>query len=153
MNDIIKRTLNTAGLPAILEPVGLDSADGKRPDGITVFPFSQGKSLVWDATCSDTFCQTSLLDSALNPGSAANKAEERKMRYYQSLQDRHRFVPVSIETSGTYGTETAKFIAELGKRMTSITGEKRETEWLRQRLSVAIVQGNATSVLSTGSNS
>ena len=34
------------------------SADGNRPDGITVIPWSEGKFLVWDATCVDTFCQS-----------------------------------------------------------------------------------------------
>ena len=45
VNDIVKRGLVTAGIPAMLEPVGLDRGNGKCPDGITVFPFSQGKSL------------------------------------------------------------------------------------------------------------
>ena len=32
-------------LPSVLEPPGLDRGDGSRPDGITVFPFSGGRSL------------------------------------------------------------------------------------------------------------
>ena len=51
LNDVIKRSLQTAGVPSILEPVGIDRGDGKRPDGITIFPFSRGKCLCWDATC------------------------------------------------------------------------------------------------------
>ena len=38
MNDVIKRALQKAGLPSVLEPPGLDRGDGSRPDGITVFP-------------------------------------------------------------------------------------------------------------------
>ena len=60
LNDIIKRSLKQAGVPSWLEPVGLDRGDGRRPDGITVFPFSNGKSLTWDATCSDTFCKSNI---------------------------------------------------------------------------------------------
>ena len=44
-NYVVKRSLRGAGVPSILEPVGVDSGDGKRPDGIAVFPFSRGKSL------------------------------------------------------------------------------------------------------------
>ena len=40
MNDVVKRALQKAGLPSVLEPPGLDRGDGSRPDGITVFPFS-----------------------------------------------------------------------------------------------------------------
>ena len=50
LNDIIKRALDAAGFPFQLEPVGLDRGEGKRPDGITLFPFQSGKSLIWDAT-------------------------------------------------------------------------------------------------------
>ena len=55
MNDVVKRALQKAGMPSVLEPPGLDRGDGSRPDGITVFPFSGGRSLVWDCMCVDTF--------------------------------------------------------------------------------------------------
>ena len=45
LNDIIFRALKASGLPAALEPVGLDRGDGKRPDGISLYPFSQGRPL------------------------------------------------------------------------------------------------------------
>ena len=37
LNDIIKCALSSAGFNAVLEPIGLDHRDGKRPDGMTVF--------------------------------------------------------------------------------------------------------------------
>ena len=55
LNDIIKRALSSSGFNAVLETVGHDGGDGKRPDGMTVFPFSRGKSLIWDSTCFDSF--------------------------------------------------------------------------------------------------
>ena len=55
LNDIIKRALSSAGFNSVLEPVDLDREDGKRPDGIIVFPFSSGKRLIWDSTCVDYF--------------------------------------------------------------------------------------------------
>ena len=34
MNGVIKRALQKAGLPSVLEPNGLDRGDGSRPDGL-----------------------------------------------------------------------------------------------------------------------
>ena len=48
----------------MLEPPGFDRDDGRHPEGINVFPFKNGKSLVWDCTCLDTFAETHLNDSA-----------------------------------------------------------------------------------------
>ena len=50
---------------------------------------------------------------------------------------------------GVYGKTLAKLISEIGRRITGVTGDKRETHWLRQRLSVAVARGNAASVLAT----
>ena len=55
INDIIRHTLSSAGSPARLEPPGLLRSDGKRQDGMTLVPWTSGRPLVWDATCSDTF--------------------------------------------------------------------------------------------------
>ena len=63
-----------------LEPPGLDRGDGSRPDGITVFPFSGGRSLVWDCICVDTFAGVHMNRSAMKAGTAANSADERKRR-------------------------------------------------------------------------
>src|SRR6218665_3365616 len=54
INDIILRSLNRAGTPAIREPSGLTRLDGKRPDGQTLVPWNDGRSLIWDATVVDT---------------------------------------------------------------------------------------------------
>ena len=60
LNDILHRALSSANVPSQLEPTGLDRADGKRPDGITMVPWSNGRLLVWDATCVDTFAPSHL---------------------------------------------------------------------------------------------
>ena len=149
LNDVVKRSLASAGLPSILEPLGLDRGDGKRPDGLTLFPFKRGKALAWDATCVDTFASSSLIKSAIEPGSASKSAELRKCAKYEAITDRHIFVPVAAETTGVLGPSTTRFLAELGTRISAVTGDKRESEWLFQRLSMAIIRGNAAAVLST----
>ena len=81
MNDVVKRALQKAGLPSVLEPPGLDRGDGSCLDGITVFPFSGGRSLVWDCTCVDTFAGVHMNRSAMEAGIAANSAVNRLLSH------------------------------------------------------------------------
>ena len=67
LNDVICRALISAGIPLILEPVGLDRGDGRRSDGITVFPYKNGKSLYWDAMFVNTFGENIMNQTALYP--------------------------------------------------------------------------------------
>ena len=61
-------------------------------------------------------------------------------------------MPVAVETLGAFGEEADDFIHELERRITTVTGERRATEFLIQRLSVAVQRGNAASVLGTVSS-
>ena len=149
INDIIHRALKSSGTPAVLEPVGLNRGDGKRPDGITIFPFSQGRSLCWDATCVNTFGESVINESAIESGQAAAKAENTKRTKYPDLVQRYKFEPIAIETSGVFGPSTRNIIHEIGKRISDKTGDKRETLWLKQRLNIAIQKGNALSIISS----
>ena len=149
LNDIVRRALEAARIPAILEPHGVELRDGKRPDGMTLFPFSDGRSLLWDATCVNSYAQTRLAAAATTAGGAAKEAEEAKRRKYAHLTSRFRFEPVAFETSGSCGPTTRIFLQELGARLTAVTGERRETQWLFQRCSLAVIRGNAASVLLT----
>ena len=98
--SIISRALTTAGIPSRLEPTGLLRTDGKRPDGMSLAPWSSGKLLVWDATCSDTFAPSHRSQATHAPGEVAARAEERKEAKYISLLAGHHFVPVAVETMG-----------------------------------------------------
>ena len=113
-------------------------------------PFSDGKNLCWDATCSDSYSKSAIGDTAHTPGHAANKAEVRKRHTYRNLTAQYRFEPVAVETTGALGESSGRFISELGRRITEKTKDKRETHWLRQRLSIAVIRGNAAAVLATG---
>ena len=54
MNDMIWRALSKAGFPSIKEPQGLVRTDGKRPDGLTLVPWGDGRCATWDVTVTDT---------------------------------------------------------------------------------------------------
>ena len=122
--------------------------DGKRPDGITLTPWCNGRPLVWDFTCVDTLAQSNLPFSRQEGGKLASFAEENKRRKYSSLSRELTFVPVAVETLGAWGHEAALLIRAIGRRITDVSGEARATNFLRQRLSIAVQRGNAASILS-----
>merc|ERR1712074_535325 len=132
------------------EPMGVSRIDGRHPDGIMFFTFSGGRSLCWDATCVDTFAETHLMESATRAGAAAEKQEQLKRQKYTELSVRFRFEPLAVETIiGVLGPSSLKFVSELGNRIRQYTGERRETQWLFQRISLAVARGNAASVLAS----
>ena len=61
----------------------------------------------------------------------------------------HIFMPLAVETLGVWEEEGLSFLKELGRRTSLLTGERRETVYLLQRLSVAVQRGNAASILGT----
>ena len=143
VNDIVHRTLSSAKIPSRLEPSGLYRSDGKRPDGITMVPWKNGKYLVWDATCPATFATSYTALATREVGAVAAQAEEKKATKYSHLVFNHIFTPVAIETSGAMGPETRVFLKELGHCLRLATGEAKSKSFLLQRLSVAIQRGNA----------
>ncbi|KAF0312081.1 hypothetical protein FJT64_001797 [Amphibalanus amphitrite] len=154
LNSVIKRGLAAAGLPSVLEPAGLDRGDGRRPDGITAFPYAEGKCLVWDATCVelDTFSASSVAASAARASAAATAAEGRNCRRYEAISRRYLFRPVAVETSGALGSDSCSFLKDLGRRIVQVTGDRRDMERLIQRISVAVFRGNATAIRLAGAH-
>ena len=149
VNDLIKRALMSAEIPSRLEPKSLSQHDNRRPDGLSLIPWSNGKCLAWDFTCPDTLAPSHLNSAVTGPGIVANEAEVKKRCKYACLSPIYNFVPVAVETLGGLGEEACHFMQELGRRITSVTGERRATEFLMQRLSVAIQRGNASCILGT----
>ena len=63
----------------LLEPRHLYRTDQKRPDGLTLVPWADGKQLLWDVTVVDSLAPCRInARSVCNPGSAAAEAEEPK---------------------------------------------------------------------------
>lgn len=149
VNDLIKRALASANVPAMLEPNSLCRDDGKRPDGLTVLPWANGRCMVWDFTCPDTLAASHLNRAVVSPGAVANDAENRKSSKYRSLAACYNFKPVAVETLGALGEEASAFFEDLGRRITAVTAEPRSFQFLMQRLSVTLQRGNAACVLGT----
>ncbi|XP_063629995.1 uncharacterized protein LOC134801393 [Cydia splendana] len=149
LNDIIRRSLVTVNVPAILEPTGMARDDGKRPDGMSLIPWRMGRVLVWDATCVDTLAPSHLHGTTKKAGAAAEAAESLKRRKYGGLDDNYKFIPFSVETLGPWGPGAQSLFTDLSKRLVEVSGDKRAGSFLAQRISVAIQRGNAASILGT----
>ena len=149
MNNIIHCTLVSANVPSRLEPSGLERADGKCPDRVTVVPWRRGKHFVWDATSPDTFAPSYLQSATSAAGTVAALAENRKKGKYWCLDSTYTFTPIAIESSGACGPLTMGFLRDLGNRLKLTTGEENSLKYLLQRLAVAVQRGNAASVLGT----
>ncbi|XP_063371836.1 uncharacterized protein LOC134660067 [Cydia amplana] len=121
LNDIIRRSLVTVNVPAILEPAGIARDDGKRPDGMSLIPWRMGRVLVWDATC---VAPSHLHGTTKKAGAAAEAAETLKRRKYGGLDANYNFIPFGVET---LDIERAMKYCE---RVTKITDRKKLIEFI-----------------------
>ena len=81
-------------------------------------------------------------------GSAANFAASRKEENYVDMAATHIFLPLTFETFGPIFSKALALIKELGRRLTFVTDDKRETGFLLQILCVAIQRYNAVCFVS-----
>ena len=117
VNARIKRALADAGVASTLEPVGLDVANGKRPDGTTVLPFARGREMAWYATICHTCAPTYIPAAAATPRAAAETAEGKKLLKYTSIADRVDFPAVGLETLGAFGPSARALLDEIAMKI------------------------------------
>ncbi len=90
VNKIFSHAFSSAGHPNIIQPPGISRDDG-RPDGMTITPWSHGKSLLWDVTIRDTLAPSYIRESSKRARSVADNAERAKHNHYLKLKDNHLF--------------------------------------------------------------
>ena len=149
LNDLIYRALRQADVPAAKEPSGLSRTDGKRPDGLTLIPWQQGRCLTWDVTVADTLASSYASISSATAGAVAEAAATRKAAKYAVISSTYQFVPIAIETMGPICSEATSFLCELGRRLTLRSDDVRETQFLFQRISVLVQRFNAVAFRGT----
>ena len=81
--------------------------------------------------------------AARGSGLVAEQAAERKSVKY--LQQNRFFQPIAVENLGALSTSAMEFLNALGRRISSVSGEDRESAFLFQRISVNIQRFNSTS--------
>ena len=84
---------------SVLEPLGVNLGENTRPDGLTIVPYKNGKSLTWDCTCVDTFAKSHVYNTASTAGAAATDAEVLKRNKYTSLSQNYLLEPIAIENN------------------------------------------------------
>jgi len=78
-------------------------------------------------------------------GAAADRAAANKEMKYSAATITHILFPVAIETSGMMNQLAVDLVSEIGRCMSSVTEDIRETMFLFQRLSVALQRGKLVS--------
>ena len=149
INNLLKRALVQAKRPAINEPSNLSRKDGKRPDGLTLTTWKNGRCLIWDTTVADTLCNSYINQTSKLAGSAAEAREFSKTLKYTELSEDYCFAPIGIETFGSWGSDGHKIVKEIGKKVMEATDEKRSAFFLFQSISIAIKRGNASCIIGT----
>ena len=132
LNDIIWRAIKLAQIPAHKEPTGLITHGGKRPDGATLIPWSNGKPLAWDVAVPDTYAYSHINMTSSEAGDAARQAASTKNTKYIDITSTHIFYPIAIETSGSWDVQALEVIEEIGRRITEATEDPKETMYLFQ---------------------
>jgi hypothetical protein len=116
---------------------------------VTLIPWKKGKCLAWDATVADTYAATYLAANSVKAGSAALHLASNKILKYQDLEQNYIFCPVAAETMGPIDEISLEFLSAIGRLITEISGEPRESQFLFQRLSIILQRGNAASFKGT----
>ncbi|OWA51473.1 hypothetical protein BV898_15954 [Hypsibius exemplaris] len=68
INEVVKRALVSAGVPAVPVTPGLCRVDGKQPNEMTMTPFQHGKALLRDATISNTLTMSNIIRTTAEAG-------------------------------------------------------------------------------------
>jgi len=133
LNDVIARSLDSAGVPVFKEPSGLSRSDGKRPDGLTMIPWHAGRSLTWNVTVSCTTADSYLEASSREADAAAELAASHKVAKYVGLSSQGDFVAIAVESHGPINRDALQFLSELGRRLVETTADVRASSFLFQR--------------------
>ena len=145
LNDLIAHSFASAGVPVTKEPVGLFRTDGRRPDGLTLIPWQSGKSLCWDVTVTCLLAASYIEGAARQAGSTAEMAASRNRRSILRLRPATSSSPLRWKLGRLQFLSPPidlQFVA-LGHRISSSSGEARETCFLFQRISVLLQRFNA----------
>ena len=79
-------------------------------------------------------------------GKAAKEAESSNNSLYIDLVTEYEFIPVAMETLGSWEPSRLKVITEIGARIALATGEKKSKYYLFQANFMAVQRGNVISV-------
>jgi hypothetical protein len=104
---------------------------------------AERQASTWDITVIHPLAQSYVLSAARSAGAAAELAAARKSTKYMELSWTHIFQPIALESLGPMTPSALDFVAEVGRRISHLSGEEHETAFLFQRIAVAIQRFNS----------
>jgi hypothetical protein len=102
-----------------------------------------GHYLTWGTKIVDILA-ASYLAANISATGDCQAAITRKTAKYATIVTTHIFIPITVEINGPLNSEAVVFLSELGRRLSTISDQPRETSFIFQRLSVIIQHFNAT---------
>ena len=81
--------------------------------------------------------------AAREAGAPAEQAAVRKINKYSVLSQSYLFQPIAVENTGVLNSSAIDFLNALGRRISSSSGEERESLFLFQRISITMQRFNA----------
>ena len=85
----------------------------------------------------------------MKAGGAAENAATRKEDKYIDLQQTYTFIPLAFETLGPINVKGVERLQQLGRRITAISDDNRQTSFLFQRSSITLQRFNAITFADT----
>ena len=73
-----------------------------------------------------TLADSYISASARSAGATAELAATRKITKYCNLPASCMFQPIALETLGVISSSAGEFLADLGRKVSGVSGEKRE---------------------------
>ena len=105
--------------------------------------------MAWDVTVTDTLAPSYVARSAISASSAAERAASNKVSKYTQILTSHDFTPIAVETLGPINDSGLDLLSQLGKKMSAVSGDRRESSFLLQRISITLQRFNALALSST----
>jgi len=103
----------------------------------------KSKSLCWYVTVICPLAESYVTGSAREAGAAAELAASRKEQKCVSIGSEYLFAPIAVETLGPINTSARQLFANLGRKISSTSGDEREGAFLFCRVSVLVQRYNA----------
>jgi len=94
----------------------------------------------------DAMAQSYLHNTSRTSGAAAEAPADKKTAKYAPLAQTYVFVPIAVETMGAINSDGLEFLGDMGRRITQVTDDIRESALPFQRLSVLIQRYNSVAI-------
>ena len=107
----------------------------RRPGGMSLIPWSQGRAVIWDVTIHDTLAPSYIKLSSSRAGAVADNASGQKRRLCHDLSSLYHLIPIA-ETMGVFSNECRSFVKDLARRIRLQNNDSSPYLSLCQRISV-----------------